>query len=141
MTLGRQFNIVKVEHSKSERKGTERKGRLLSKLKMHDFFSTRKITNFHTAEEFFENHHNSFMPMNTINLAPKSERPLAPTKFRIHKMNQQTETDFNNFLHSNKFKKNMIREAFHLYCQDNLSPSILQANSMSPSPRRNHRDV
>jgi hypothetical protein len=53
----------------------------------------------------------------------------------MHKWHAQVEKDMHQFMNENKFKKTIIREAFHLYAKEN-NKAILKANSLSPSPRQ-----
>ena len=76
------------------------------------------------------------MPLSTL-YTPEVERSVSSgqQKLKIHKWHAQVEKDMHQFMNENKFRKTIIREAFHLYAKEN-NKAILKANSLSPSPRQ-----
>ena len=53
MSTGRHIAIGKLDYPNNGNKINEGRGIRLAKLKIKEVFSTRRMTNFTTAEEFF----------------------------------------------------------------------------------------
>lgn len=111
----------------------------MAKLRLDDFFKKTTTSNFKTAEQFFENYNNGFLPANTLS-HPETDRssiPLQP-KFKVHKLQHHSSKQEEDTLRGSfRSRKPTLKETFYIFCEDK-EPSIINTRTVLPSAR-SHR--